>query len=90
MGGLPEREFEWLGQIVDLSERERQLVTAWNDGGNLTRAGKQEPAGRGRFLIKVGGRPGIAVKVELTEAELAVCDTSHRWREQSKIGALNE
>jgi len=90
MGGLPEREFEWLGQIVDLSERERQLVTAWNDGGNLTRAGKQEPSGRGRFLIKVGGRPGIAVKVELTEAELAVGDTSHRWREQSKIGALDE
>jgi hypothetical protein len=35
--------------------------------------------GRGDFLIKVGGRPGIPVHVALTSTELALNDTNKRW-----------
>ena len=34
----------------------------------------------GKFLLKVGGRPGIPIRVELTESERAVHDTNRRWR----------
>jgi hypothetical protein len=34
----------------------------------------------GRFLIKVGGRPGIPIRVVLTPSELEVNDTNKRWK----------
>ncbi|BFO21954.1 hypothetical protein SHKM778_83420 [Streptomyces sp. KM77-8] len=39
----------------------------------------EEPPGRGRFLIKVGGRPGIPIKVAITDAERRLHDTNTRW-----------
>mgnify|MGYP001003880026 FL=1 len=39
-----------------------------------------DPPGLGKFLIKVGGRPGIPVKVTLTPSELDVNDTNKRWQ----------
>ena len=36
-------------------------------------------AGAGKFLIKVGGHPGIPIKVELVEAEQAINDTNKLW-----------
>ena len=46
-----------------------------------------EPPGRGRFLIKVGGRPGIPIRVELTTSELAVNDTNRRWADVMANGS---
>ena len=46
-----------------------------------------EPPGRGKFLIKVGGRPGIPVRVELTESERAINDTNKLWHDQSRESA---
>ena len=46
-----------------------------------------DPPGRGRFLIKVGVRPGIPVKVELTSAEASINDTNKLWRTQSRMTA---
>ncbi|MFD0538385.1 hypothetical protein ACFQY7_36380 [Actinomadura luteofluorescens] len=42
------------------------------------RAGQRAP-GTGRFLVKVGGQPGIPFKVELTSVERDVNDTNKRW-----------
>lgn len=80
-GGLPASELPALEQIVALSEKERRLVTEWAsppawDPGTGQQAA---PPGRGKFLIKVGGRPGIAVDVQLTPAELQLHDTNRRW-----------
>jgi hypothetical protein len=43
---------------------------------------KGDPPRRGRFLVKVGGRPGVPVKVVLTGAELAVTSTNRKWSHQ--------
>lgn len=78
--GLPKAEMEDLGRIVGLSQREIELVSSWSsppgwaqDGGN------EEPPGRGRFLIKVGGRPGIPIRVAITDTERHLHDTNSRW-----------
>ncbi|WP_436847530.1 ATP/GTP-binding protein [Streptomyces aureus] len=78
--GLPKTEMEDLGKVVGLSRREIELVSSWSsppgwgvDGDN------EEPPGRGRFLIKVGGRPGIPIKVAITDAERRLHNTNTRW-----------
>ncbi|MEV6814604.1 ATP/GTP-binding protein [Micromonospora sp. NPDC051296] len=78
--GLPRAEMEELGRVVGLSRREIELVSSWSsppgwaqDGGN------EEPPGRGRFLIKVGGRPGIPIRVAITDTERHLHDTNTRW-----------
>ncbi|WP_158009681.1 ATP/GTP-binding protein [Carbonactinospora thermoautotrophica] len=81
-GGLPEAEMASLTQVVRLSHKERRLIVDWSTPPSwdpmLNR--EAEPPGRGKFLIKVGSRPGIPVKVELTAAERDVNDTNKRWR----------
>ena len=43
------------------------------------------PPGRGKFLVKVGGRPGIPVEVHLTDAERTINDTNKLWHTQSRV-----
>ncbi|MGQ4487713.1 ATP/GTP-binding protein [Streptomyces sp. 372A] len=80
-GGLPGAEMPQLNQVVAMSGVEQEMISGWStppawDAG----AGREAPPpGRGKFLIKVGGRPGIPLQVELTRAELAVNDTNRRW-----------
>jgi hypothetical protein len=80
-GGLPEAEMPSLTQVVRLSEREQRMIIDWSSPPSwdtvLNREG--EPPGRGKFLVKVGGRPGVPFHVELTAAELQINDTNRRW-----------
>jgi hypothetical protein len=80
-GGLPEAEMHSLSQVVRMSAAERQMIIDWSTPPSwdptLNRDG--EPPGRGKFLVKVGGRPGIPFHVDLTPAELSVNDTNKRW-----------
>jgi hypothetical protein len=80
-GGLPGAEMPMLTSAVPLSRAEQELLASWQDPGAWdTGAGREaEPPGRGKFLIKVGGHPGIPVKVELIEAERAINDTNKLW-----------
>lgn len=69
-----------LGEIVGLSEREIDLVSSWSSPpGWASAGGNEEPPGRGRFLIKVGGRPGIPIKVSITDTERDLHNTNTRW-----------
>lgn len=78
--GLPRTEMEELGRVVGLSEREIDLVSSWSSPpGWAVTGGHEEPPGRGRFLIKVGGRPGIPIKVAITQTERDLHDTNSRW-----------
>lgn len=80
-GGLPAAEMPKLTQVVPFSQAEQDLLISWQDPPAWDPiAGTQTtPPGRGKFLIKVGGRPGIPIHVALTNTELALNDTNKRW-----------
>ncbi|MFF7987726.1 ATP/GTP-binding protein [Streptomyces sp. NPDC007901] len=78
--GLPRQEMEELGRIVGMSQREIALVSSWSSPpGWAAHGDREEPPGRGRFLIKVGGRPGIPIQVAITDTERLLHDTNKRW-----------
>jgi hypothetical protein len=78
--GLPNQEMEELGKIVGLSRQEIALVSSWSSPpGWGVHGDRDDPPGRGRFLIKVGGRPGIPIRVAITDTERLLHDTNKRW-----------
>jgi hypothetical protein len=80
-GGLPAAEMPGLSKIVGLSGREQELLTSWVSPPSWDTVDQSaEPPGRGRFLVKVGGRPGLPARVMLTEAERALADSNARWQ----------
>jgi hypothetical protein len=86
-GGLPSAELPMLDSAVHLSRAEQDLLVGWQDPPAWQAGGdaEPEPPGRGRFLVKVGGRPGIPVQVVLTEVEREINDTNKRWRQLSRL-----
>ncbi|MGW3200117.1 ATP/GTP-binding protein [Streptomyces sp. NPDC001118] len=80
-GGLPQAEMASLTQVVNMSQREQRMIVDWSTppSWDSLRGREADPPGRGKFLAKVGGRPGIPFHVELTQAELEVNNTNKRW-----------
>jgi hypothetical protein len=79
-GGLPASEMQLLTAAIPLSRQEQQKLISWQDPPAWdSRGGDVEPPGRGKFLIKVGGRPGIPVHIGLTSIEASLNDTNKRW-----------
>jgi len=87
-GGLPSAEMPQLTSAIPLSRAEQELLISWQDPPTWdpSTGREAEPPGRGRFLVKVGGRPGMPINVQLTEAELAINDTNKLWHHRSRIG----
>jgi hypothetical protein len=82
--GLPRSELGDLDQIVGLSRRETDLITSWSSPAGWGGADADAPPpGQGKCLIKVGGRPGVPVKIQITETERRLHDTNARWRPAS-------
>ncbi|WP_336922891.1 ATP/GTP-binding protein [Aquipuribacter sp. SD81] len=81
-GGLPSAEIPMLTSAVGMSRAERDLVTSWTTPPSWDSAvgDATAPPGQGKFLIKVGGRPGIPVQVTLTSVEGSLNDTNKKWR----------
>ncbi|MEU4196559.1 ATP/GTP-binding protein [Kribbella sp. NPDC026611] len=81
-GGLPRAEMENLSEVVPMSEEEQNMLIGWQDPPAWDPATGEEaaPPGRGNFLIKVGGRPGIPVHVGLTSVEREINDTNKLWK----------
>ncbi|MCF2526727.1 ATP/GTP-binding protein [Yinghuangia soli] len=80
-GGLPAAEMPQLTQVIGMTEAEQRMIVDWSsppawDGLAGTDA---PPPGLGNFMVKVGGRPGIPVHVDLTNAEREVNNTNRRW-----------
>jgi hypothetical protein len=80
-GGLPQSEMSMVNEVVRMSSAEQGMIVDWSTPASWDPTLNQdnEPPGRGRFLVKVGGRPGIPFKVELTSVEKDVNDTNKRW-----------
>jgi len=92
-GGLPLAELGndpgQLGSVVPMSQAERAMLAGWQSPPSWdAHPGDQPPPGRGKFLVKVGGRPGIPVEVVLTDAERSLSMSSTRWTDPSRIGAI--
>lgn len=87
-GGLPAAEMPDLTRVVRLSQVEQAMLEGWSSPPTFdNKTGrKTEPPGLGKFLIKVGGRPGIPVKIDLTEVEEATSDTNKLWHTISRVG----
>ena len=91
LAGLPSAEMPMLTAVVPLSDSEQQLLTSWQDPPAWsTTGGGTTPPGRGNFLIKVGGRPGIPIHVGLTVSERGLHDTNRLWHEHSRVQAAAE
>jgi len=86
-GGLPAAEMPKLTQVVPFSDAEQAMLVGWQDppAWDAQAGVEAAPPGRGNFLIKVGGRPGIPIHVALTDTELAINDTNKRWHQTSRI-----
>jgi hypothetical protein len=69
-----------------MSDAERALLAGWQSPPSWdAHPGDQPPPGRGKFLVKVGARPGIPVDVVLTDAERALSMSGTRWTTTSRI-----
>jgi hypothetical protein len=81
-----------LTQVVSLSRAEQHMLVGWVDPAAWDEDAGEEaaPAGRGNFLVTVGGRPGIPVHVALTEVEEDLNDTNKRWHTQSRLADVDE
>jgi hypothetical protein len=81
-GGLPRAEMENLTEVVPMSDEEQNMLIGWQDPPAWDPATGEEaaPPGRGNFLVKVGGRPGIPVHVGLTSVEREINDTNKLWK----------
>ena len=86
IGGLPPEEFDRLRQVREFSEKELRYLLAWQDAAPLNHAGQGEPPGRGKFLLKLGSRPGIPLHIALTHAErqARIHETSTAWKVPSR------
>lgn len=91
-GGLPRREIRGdgasggLSSVLHFTQAEEDLVAGWSTPPTWTsssRQGAAAPPGRGKFLIKVGERPGIPVQTQLTRRELEVGDTNRIWHDET-------
>jgi hypothetical protein len=81
VGGVPPTELNDLQNVIGFSDRERAMVTEWSSPPSWDPRADQlgAPPGRGKFLLKVGGRPGVPVRVALQPAELSLNNTNRRW-----------
>jgi hypothetical protein len=80
--GLPASEMPRLSKAVRLSSMEKKTLNGWTTPKTWTTRKKtrdKPPPGRGKCLIKVGERRGIAVEIELLEMEKQFNKTSKRW-----------
>lgn len=80
VGALPASAFDPgnLGSILDFSAAEKQVVTGWSSPEGWGHDGNRPPTARGRFLIKVGNRPGIPLQTRLATPELPLPYTNRR------------
>lgn len=83
MGGLAPGEMGNLARVFKLSEREQAMLSSWSPPGKVNPATGvvEPPAGRGKFLMKVGQQVGVPLQTRLTQAELAIHDTNVNWRD---------
>jgi hypothetical protein len=87
LAALPPRELARVSQITPLTGPETELVASWS-APESWQPGARHP-GRGKYLIKAGGRLGIPVELSLAGPEPALYDTDQAIRPHSGRIAAN-
>lgn len=89
MFGLPRAEMGPLQELVKMTRNEEEDVISWSEPPSWDQAtGQQaEPPGLGLCLIKVAGRGGLPVRVELTDEERDLHNTNQRWAKLARQAA---
>ena len=79
--GCAASEMPRLSEAVKLTAVEQRTLTSWTTPPTLNpNSSVHEPwPGRGLALVKVGSRPGIPIKIELTPAEEPYSNTAKKW-----------
>jgi hypothetical protein len=88
LAALPPRELAQVNQITPLTGPEQELVASWS-APDSWRPGARHP-GRGKYLIKTGGRLGIAFDVSLVGEEPVLYDTDQAIRPDPVRQAVRE
>jgi hypothetical protein len=88
LGGLSEGEMGNLATVFSMTKRERGMITDWSGEGSDTGPDgvTAEPPGRGKFLLKIGKRPGTPLKLHLTAREMGTNDTNRNWTDGAEAG----
>jgi hypothetical protein len=91
-GGLPAAEMPMLRSAVAVSRAEEAMLVGWQDppAWDPFTGAEADPPGRGNFLVKVGGKPGIPVHVALTSIERDLNDTNKLWHDVSRVGRVSD
>lgn len=91
IGGLAPAEMGNLRTVFALSNAEQTMIEDWSAESTINpdTGRTATPAGRGKFLLKIGKAPGTPFQVTLVSDELAVNDTNTAWRgmQGSLVGA---
>jgi len=89
-GGLPRGEMERLNSAVALSRAEEDMLVSWSAPPSWDAYNRSEglSPGRGKFMVKVGGKAGILVHVGLPSVEREISDTNKRWQHLRAGGPL--
>lgn len=87
IGACSEQELDAVAKVRPLSQAERREVLSWAAPPSWAGDGQGAVVGRGNFLIKVGGRPGIPVHLEPTDTEKRLGNTDARWSMSGRGGS---
>lgn len=95
LGGLSAQEMGNLATVFKMSQREMDQLEEWTAEGGYDESTGQSaaPPGRGKFLLKVGSKPGVPFQVALSPLGEHLHDTDSRWaglRERRSSGARDE
>ncbi|OLL89800.1 hypothetical protein [Pseudonocardia sp. Ae707_Ps2] len=77
LGGMTAADLDRLHTITPLSDAEHAMVRGW--AAPPTWVPGQLHPGRGKYLIKSGGRTGLPIHLTLTPDELDLYNTDHAW-----------
>ncbi|MER7763056.1 ATP-binding protein [Streptomyces sp. NPDC097619] len=76
IGASTEEELRRVTGKRQLTEQERSMIASWSSATSTgLDTGEDVHPGRGKFMIKVGGRPGLAAASELTATEVRLYHT---------------
>jgi len=84
LAALPPRELAQVSKVTPLTGPEMDLVASWS-APESWRPGARHP-GRGRYLIKTGGRLGIPAELALVPGERHLFDTDQAIRTSAATG----